>query len=119
MECTEEDLNSFLPQLDAFLFGLKVGQGTRNRVELCCEELLLNMIHHSGPNGQIRRADLMLRVSDSDINICIRDNGRPFDPVNYSEKTGAGLLIVRGVCRKLDYKYQFNQNTVFIKIAKN
>ena len=119
MECTEEDLSRFMPELDAFLASFEVSQATRNRVELCCEELLLNMINHSGPDGKIRRADLMLRVSDSDINICIRDNGRPFDPVNYSEKVGAGLLIVRGVCQKLEYKYQFNQNTVFIKIDKN
>ena len=81
-----------------------------NRYVLCAEELLKNIIEH----GHARYVDI--RATGSAI--AIHDDGKPFNPLEYSGKgEGLGLKIVHGVGFDLRYDYRFNQNMVTIKLS--
>lgn len=79
-----------------------------SKLSLCNEELLKNIIDH----GHAHFVDISVRVQPDSVAISLHDDGKPFDPVTYHQETGLGLLIVKGFCSDLSYKFLFNQNMV-------
>lgn len=79
-----------------------------SKLSLCCEELLKNIIDH----GHAHFVDISVRSQSNLVTISLHDDGKPFDPVNYDKETGLGLLIVKGFCSNLTYRFLFNQNMV-------
>ena len=108
------ELSQVLDETSAFLETAGVDRAWSERVRLCCEEILLNVVDHGVRRDPERFVDLMVRVDGDDVKVTIRDDGPIFDPVKYDEETGYGLMIVRGECTTLNYARSMDQNNVFI-----
>lgn len=108
------ELSQVLDETSAFLESAGVDRAWSERVRLCCEEILLNVVDHGVRRDPERFVDLMVRVDGDDVKVTIRDDGPIFDPVKYDEETGYGLMIVRGECTTLNYARSMDQNNVFI-----
>ena len=108
------EMSQVLDETSAFLGSAGVDRVLSERVRLCCEEILLNVVDHGVRRDPERFVDLMVRVDGDDIKVTIRDDGQIFDPVKYDEESGYGLMIVRGECTTLNYARSMDQNNVFI-----
>ena len=115
------EMSQVLDETSAFLGSAGVDGVWSERVRLCCEEILLNVVDHGVRRDPERFVDLMVRVDGDDIKVTIRDDGQIFDPVKYDEESGYGLMIVRGECTTLNYARSMDQNNVFIgfSMARN
>ncbi|MDO4802712.1 MAG: ATP-binding protein, partial [Prevotellaceae bacterium] len=95
-------------KLTEFLRNNGASEKVVNHGVLCAEELLKNIIQH----GHAHYAD----IKATKDYISIHDDGRPFNPIEYSDATGYGILIVKGLCKDVQYKYLFNQNMTICKL---
>lgn len=92
--------------------------GVINRVGLCCEEILSNVVEH-GVNGDPEDlVDIIVRITDSRVLVTVSDDGKMFDPIKYDSK-GLGLPIIKGQCTDLNYTRAMNQNNVFMGFSRN
>jgi anti-sigma regulatory factor (Ser/Thr protein kinase) len=85
--------------------------GVRYNVELVFEEVATNIVRHGKPRG-----DVALGVSfDDDVVLTFEDDGIAFDPrerpaplvpdsIEEAEIGGLGLVLVRKICRRIDYE---------------
>ncbi len=93
----------------AFGEGLRLAAREQARLCLVVEELIANLYDHGGLTDQ-DQVELTLASEDDGIRVIIVDPGKPFDPrlvpPNYimpERGGGAGLNIVRGWARFVDY----------------
>lgn len=95
--------------LAAFLTGHSIAHEKANRLVVCVEELLKNIIDH----GHSKYVDI--RATDKIISI--HDDGKPFNPLEFKvNENGLGLQIVHGIGIDMKYDYRFNQNMITISI---
>lgn len=112
----KKDFKELLSSVETFLEQNGVDSSAGNRVKLCIEELVRNVIRHGYSDSKKHYIDIRIHLREKQTNICITDDGIPFNPIRYDKQEGLGLLIVKGICQDLEYKYLFNQNRVFAKI---
>lgn len=100
-----------------------------NTALVCVEEFAKNIIDHGKANsidvsvtmaGDKQGEDDAKPHGNREINITMHDDGMAFNPLEMlnapEAKIGLGLQLARAFCRKVDYKYIFNQNMVTITI---
>ncbi len=99
-----------------FLSSFDISSKLCNEVNLCVEELMLNIVEHSGVSTLDRYFDVNIRFTDDTVIASLKDDGKPFDPVKFSEeKRGMGLKILHSLCQDIEYKYMYGQNMTFLK----
>lgn len=118
------DVYVALDELDKFLKAVGVPKDTLFELNLCCEELMSNIDQYSESHASGRSFDLHVNISKDSIFITIKDDGRPFDPIQAGkmadERIGQadhehlGLRLVTNIIPDITYKYMYGQNTVFI-----
>ena len=92
------------------------------RLELCCEELVYEMI--SGCYGSDEAVNIEIEISyaedDSSIIITVTSGGRKFNPFDISEDTDTethlGVMILRKVAGKINYDFSDGLNHIEIHI---
>lgn len=92
-------------------------------VNICCEELMLNIVRHQSHKHH-PYMDLHVAVGGGKVSLALKDAGRPFNPVLPSRETNLenidvslGLTLVNNVCTTLSHKYMYGQNVVFAEFA--
>lgn len=114
IETNTKSLGESCQNLAAFLTDHNIAHEKKNRLVLCVEELLKNIIDH----GHACYID----VRATDRIVSIHDDGKPFNPLEYknneddNDNKGLGLRIVNGIGIDMKYDYRFNQNMITIKI---
>lgn len=108
IETNIKSLGESCTALNTFLTSHSISREQTNRIVLCVEELLKNIIDH----GHARYID----VRATDKIITIHDDGKPFNPLNHKDDNGIGLKIVHGIGIAMKYDYRFNQNMITINI---
>lgn len=104
-----KSLGESCADLRAFLSGHNIAREQVNRIVLCVEELLKNIIDH----GHARYID----VRATDKIVSIHDDGKPFNPLEYKvDDNGLGLRIVHGIGINMKYDFRFNQNMITLNI---
>lgn len=112
---TKEGLYEGLKSMEAFLSARGGDNTIALKANLCMEELILNTIHHAG-DMKGHYMDLKITINKDVIVASLREDGVPFDPVNYSEsKYGIGLKLIHSNCDDMNYRYVFGQNVTFLK----
>ncbi len=106
-----------LDDIERFLVDTSVDTSVVNRVGLCCEEILANIVEHGVKGDPDRLVDILVRVTDDRVLVTVRDDGEVFDPIKYDSK-GLGLPIVKGQCSTLNYARSVSQNNVFMGFAR-
>ena len=88
-------------------------------VNICCEELMLNIVRHQSHKHH-PYMDLHVAVGGGKVCLALKDAGRPFNPVLPSRNVNLedndvslGLALVNNVCTTLSHKYMYGQNVVF------
>ena len=112
-----------------FLKDQNIDPDTTFKVRLACEELMNNIVSHAvSKHPEKHYFDVHIRKDPKDINILIKDDGRPFNPILPQEETKdsqvasedkLGLKIINNIQSNINYKYMYDQNMVMLNFAFN
>lgn len=100
-------------------FGEKYGLDQKHtyRLQLCCEELIYEMLDHCYPGCD--KADLKLSVSyaesDRSTQIDLDCGGVAYNPFE-QEEDGLGVTILKNMSKQLEYHYTDNRNQINITL---
>lgn len=112
---TDLDFVEFVKELDKFLYENGVEKRLKHRVELCCDELLTNILRYAFNGKQERFIDINVALGVNEISLNIKDDGVSFNPLEHNDSANIGLLIVKGICKDISYKRNSAQNMIFVK----
>ncbi len=113
------DRNFDLMQLQGGIqtFGEKYGLDTNRtyRLQICCEELIYEMLSHCYPNESSVDISLQISYAETDrmTKINLRSGGQAFDPFT-QEDDALGVTILNRMSKQLDYRYENEQNKIDI-----
>ena len=127
---TQEDVRNALAEIKTFLKASQVSDSTIFNIRLCCEELLNNLIDYAVEKSKDKHfADIHIRLTDTQVSVLLKDDGRPFNPVfknkELREKNAdtdyehLGLRLVTGESSSINYQYRYDQNMVFLTFTIN
>ena len=112
-----------LGQVCDFLDRRSVSSVSVMAVNICCEELMLNIVRHQSHKHH-PYMDLHIAVGGDKVSMVLKDAGRPFNPVLPSRnmnledsEVSLGLTLVNNVCTTLSHKYMYGQNVVFAEFG--
>lgn len=105
------DRGELLDAVPTFLREHRVPSETADRVRLACEELTAKILTHGLEHDSRRYLDVLVRIEEGSVVFIGRDDGAPFDPIQYNGE-GIGLLLVRRICTTIGYSSTIGQNTV-------
>ena len=127
---TQEGLSSSLERLEPFLEGCDLSIPVKMSINLCCEELMMNIVEHNALEPENHVFDVYIREEDDCVKITFKDAGKPYNPVKKYDKTAAeaylageemnlSMQILNNMCHELSYNYMYGQNTVYMRFPKN
>lgn len=121
-----DDLSDMMAFLEKEGARLEVPAGFRNKLELACEEALVNVISYAYPEGS---GDLSLEIRElpphagapRGIEIVLVDSGIPFDPLAHTDPDmnvavedrtigGLGIFLIRKTMDEVHYSRDHDRN---------
>lgn len=115
---TDQDFKEFSTHLQRFLEEHKVDEKLKYHIELCCDELISNILQYAYNGKQNRFIDINVTLSDEGASLAIKDDGLSFNPVKHKDTNNIGLLIVKGVCHSMNYLRNSGQNMTFVEFKR-
>ena len=123
----KDDVYATLTNIDTFLKNINVSAENAFRINMCCEELMTNIVKYSKGRVVRQSFDIHIHVNTEGVFVTLKDAGKPFDPVKYGKKEvqknddakdneHLGLRLVTSIIPDITYKYMYGQNTVFISL---
>ena len=118
-EITRRDFDLMQMQGGIQSFGEKYGldQKRTYRLQICCEELIYELLDRCYPNRD--DVDLKLTVShaeaDGATKIALSCGGAAFNPFEQDEE-GLGVTILKNMATKLDYRHTDGRNQINIEL---
>ena len=93
------------------------------RMGIAVEEMAVNTARYGGEPKNAPTIDALLRFSDQELILRLRDDGKPFDPTQYEpeEKNKfalGGIELVRRLAKDVNYTRQLGFNVTIIKIER-
>ena len=127
---TQEDVRNALAEIKTFLKASRVSDSTIFNIRLCSEELLNNLIDYAVEKSKDKHfADIHIRLTDTQVSVLLKDDGRPFNPVFKNKELRdknadtdyehLGLRLVTGESSSIHYQYRYDQNMVFLTFTIN
>ena len=110
---------------EARTFCIKNGMSKREAMltSLFIEENLMNIITHGKKNSQAVQVDLRVVRRDGSLVIRFRDNGKPFNPVDWYEKnhpedlsSGLGIRMIVGLAKDVNYVPAMGLNNLMLTL---
>jgi serine/threonine-protein kinase RsbW len=110
-------------------FSVPVGQ--IDRMEICLNEALANIIEHGGKAVTLNPIKIQINVThnsiSSEASVIISDSGKAFNPIEFQPKRqtlllentepgGLGLKMMKEFVDRLNYAYQDNQNQLTFSV---
>lgn len=94
-------------------------------IKLVMEEVVSNIIFYGFNDDSIHEIIITLEFSDRLITICVEDQGKRFNPLDYNGKEagapledydqgGMGLIIIKELMDEIKYEYRKGRNTLFM-----
>ena len=123
----KDDVYATLTNIDTFLKSINVSAENAFRINMCCEELMTNIVKNSKGRVVRQSFDIHIHVNTEGVFVTLKDAGKPFDPVKAGKQQDAenddakdnkhlGLRLVTSIIPDITYKYMYGQNTVFISL---
>lgn len=110
-----EALRQSLDDLYSYLSNLQIDDKLSKRINVCLEEVMLNIVTHSGRKMENHYFDLHISIIDGMLVASVKDDGQAFNPLHVKkDEQGVGLKILYGYCEDLSYKYMYGQNMTFM-----
>ena len=108
-------LNTSLDDLYAYLTDLHIDEKLSKRINVCLEEVMLNIVTHAERDQEKHYFDVHICIQEGVLTASVKDDGRAFNPLHVErDKQGIGLKILFGYCKDLSYKYMYGQNMTFM-----
>ena len=115
---TRNDLALALNDIAAFLKECEVDHSTAYNVNLCCDELISNIVNYAvEKHPEKHYVDVHIRCTGPMITVLLKDDGRPFNPMLHETPEGIehlGLRLVNSTNHSMTYKYMYDQNMVYM-----
>jgi len=98
-----------------------LNERTSMHVGLAVEELAVNSFRHGYRDRTKKVVDVRVSIGSSEVIICLKDDGVPFNPANYSaaendsEFKSMGLQLVKNIAREVHYTRMLGLNSTIIK----
>ena len=114
-----EDVQLALENISAFLETCDIEPATSFQINLCCEELMYNIVTYAvNKDADKHLFDVHIVCHKETVSVLIKDDGKPFNPilktVSFNEDgDGLGLALVNTMA-DIKYKFMYNQNVVFL-----
>lgn len=110
-------------RVERFLHEKKIPQSSINKILLCVDELITNIIGHAYTDDLEHAVSLECRVFESHIELELRDDGIPFDPtiqtrpnlvnsIESREVGGLGIHLVTTIMDKVEYEREGDYNVL-------
>jgi anti-sigma regulatory factor (Ser/Thr protein kinase) len=113
-------VKEILPEVSSFLSSLVLDKKRILSSNLCIEEIMLNIVDHGGKRMSEHYFDLHICSLQGKLHISIKDDGIPFNPISTAiEQRRIGLSLIHGFCEKIEYKYMYGQNMIFLTWTNN
>ncbi|MGB5822734.1 MAG: MATE family efflux transporter [Proteocatella sp.] len=93
-----EDIGKMIDDILDFLKRNNIDETASKKLALCCEELVKNITTYAYNNNKHRYVDINLKIFPTRILALIKDDGSPFNPIEFKSKDGLGLVLVKGIC---------------------
>lgn len=112
-----KDIRSFVTKR---LQELSIPELEINMIVLAVDEVCANMIIHANPAEKDQHLEVRIKDDQEGVSFEIKDNGEPFDPNTYEvpeindiiktkRKGGLGLMLVKRIMDKIEYKRENDQ----------
>jgi anti-sigma regulatory factor (Ser/Thr protein kinase) len=118
-----EDVQQALENISIFLESCNIDSVTSYQINLCCEELMYNIVTYAVNKDVDKHLfDVHIVCLKETISVLIKDDGKPFNPilkdVSFNEDgDGLGLALVNTIA-DIKYKFMYNQNVVFLTFKR-
>ena len=124
---SRESLHELLAAVDAYGVYHALSTGDLFAVKLAVDELGTNLLTHGTLPGAQPELQLQLKHDNHQLELVIRDNGRPFDATTSPDQGrlkpsdgilpvgGLGLTLLRGYVRRLAYSYEDGWNELSLE----
>ena len=98
-----------------------VDKAKSNAVGIAAEEIAVNISRYGYKKAGVNYIDVCLTKAENTLVLRIRDDGVPFDPLEYSsgeedEFELGGLELIKATASKLDYTRVLNMNNTIVEI---
>ncbi|MBQ6720693.1 MAG: ATP-binding cassette domain-containing protein [Clostridia bacterium] len=118
-EITRKDFDLMILQGGIQTFGEKYGLDSKriNRLQICCEELIYELLAHCCPNRDEveMKMDISYAEADRTTQIRLTCSGEKYDPFAQTEDS-LGVTILRNMSRQLDYHFINGRNQLNITL---
>ena len=114
-----DDVQKALENILSFLETCDIEPSTSFQINLCCEELMYNIVTYAVNKDTDKHLfDVHIVCHKDTVSVLIKDDGKPFNPilksVSFNEDgDGLGLALVNTMA-DMKYKFMYNQNVVFL-----
>jgi len=118
-----EDVQQALENISTFLESCDIKPATSFQINLCCEELMYNIVTYAvNKDADKHLFDVHVVCHKETVSVLIKDDGKPFNPilktVSFNEDgDGLGLALVNTMA-DIKYKFMYNQNVVFLTFKR-
>jgi putative MATE family efflux protein len=89
------------------------------KVSLCVEEMVGNIVKHGFDSSKTHYIDIRIILVGEDVVFRIRDDGKPFNPIEYgndnSENT-LGIALIRKIAKNMEYRSTIGLNNLTITL---
>lgn len=127
-----QELNGLKKSISKIGFKHNMGQELISHIQLCVEELIVNIVSYGFQEGGEVKIELDFQILDDHIHLSLSDNGKPFNPTLFpGEATGKqkkkphhlkdikpgglGLILVKGFMDHIQYSHQEGWNRLTLK----
>ena len=109
-DCTES-FRQLTDQMIPFFISMNINRINSCRMRLCIEEMLEFI--NSRSSGKNNLADVRIAATDKKINVMIRDNLPPYNPLS-GDEFATNRKILEAFCPNMDYRNSFLQNVIIM-----
>jgi serine/threonine-protein kinase RsbW len=112
-------------RVEYFLHEEQIDDSTINKILLCVDELVTNIVGHAYGDDEEHAVLLECRVLDDKVELELRDDGQPFDPTKQSRPDvkltlddrkvgGLGIHLVTTLMDKVTYRREGDFNVLTV-----
>ena len=120
VEAALENLEQATAFVDAFLEAHDCPMRTQMQIDLCVEEIFVNIAHYAY-QGKTGTAEIRLSEADGIVELTFLDSGMPYDPLKKEDPDvtlsaekrqigGLGIFLVKKSMDSVSYRFENGQN---------
>jgi anti-sigma regulatory factor (Ser/Thr protein kinase) len=126
----KEDLGNLLTQFDTFLRTNCRNPALVNKLTMCIDELVTNIISYGYPDKTEHNIEVSANIENNKVMITLKDDGIPFDPTHKTKPNpmarhpiekvnvgGLGIHIVTSIMDAMEYQREEPYN--ILKLTKS